>query len=93
MHRRDNAAYTVTCVPTSTTRPVGIWKKSVASLADLARPMNSLSCQSGMPEWAAGRIERRDEEERRRHDVELEALLAQERQRRAGCSAFPCSRS
>ena len=27
--------HTVTCVPTPTTRPVGIWKKSVASLADL----------------------------------------------------------
>jgi hypothetical protein len=33
-------AYTVTCVPTSTTRPVGIWKKSVASLADRARAIN-----------------------------------------------------
>src|SRR5262245_1635088 len=32
--------HTVTWVPTSTTRPVGIWKKSVASLADFARPMN-----------------------------------------------------
>ena len=32
--------YTVTWVPTSTTRPVGIWKKSVASLADFASPMN-----------------------------------------------------
>jgi hypothetical protein len=34
------SGYTVTWVPTSTTRPVGIWKKSVASLADFASPMN-----------------------------------------------------
>ena len=34
------SAHTVTCVPTSTTRPVGIWKKSVASLADFASAMN-----------------------------------------------------
>jgi hypothetical protein len=33
-------AYTVTWVPTSTTRPVGIWKKSVASLAERASAMN-----------------------------------------------------
>lgn len=33
-------AYTVTCVPTSTTRPVGIWKKSVASEALRASEMN-----------------------------------------------------
>src|SRR6266542_998516 len=39
----DKPTQTVTCVPTSTTRPVGIWKKSVASLADLARPINSRS--------------------------------------------------
>src|SRR5262245_34627181 len=39
----------VTCVPTSTTRPVGIWKKSVASLADFARAMNRRSCQRGIP--------------------------------------------
>jgi hypothetical protein len=32
--------YTVTWVPTSTTRPVGIWKKSVASLAERASAMN-----------------------------------------------------
>lgn len=30
---------TVTCVPTSTTRPVGIWKKFVASVALLVRPI------------------------------------------------------
>ncbi len=30
---------TVTCVPTSTTRPVGIWKKFVASVALLVRLM------------------------------------------------------
>ena len=46
---------TVTCVPTSTTRPVGIWKKSVALLADLASPMNNRSCHSGMLDCAAGR--------------------------------------
>ena len=33
-------AYTVTWVPTSTTRPVGIWKKSVASLAERASAIN-----------------------------------------------------
>src|SRR5437868_7316213 len=61
------AYQTVTCVPTSTTRPVGIWKKSVASLAVLARPMNRRSCQRGMPEWAAGLSERRD----RKNDVAM----------------------
>ncbi len=34
------ALQTVTWVPTSTTRPVGIWKKSVASLAERASAMN-----------------------------------------------------
>jgi hypothetical protein len=51
---------TVTWVPTPTTRPVGIWKKSVALLADLARVMNSLSCQNGIPPWTDGRIEHRE---------------------------------
>src|SRR5262249_658189 len=60
-------AYTVTCVPTSTTRPVGIWKKSVASLADFARPMKSRSCHSGIPEWADGLSERRD----RKNEVDM----------------------
>ena len=46
--------HTVTWVPTSTTRPVGIWKKSVASLADFVRRMKSLSCQRGIPDLAAG---------------------------------------
>src|SRR2546425_2065162 len=59
------ATHTATCVPTSTTRPVGMWKKSVASLADLAKPMNSRSCQRGMPERAAGLSARRD----RKNDV------------------------
>jgi hypothetical protein len=36
----EQVDHTVICVPTSTTRPVGIWKKSVASLALLASPMN-----------------------------------------------------
>src|SRR5262252_1025229 len=54
------SAHTVTWVPTSTTRPVGIWKKSVASLADFAKPMNKRSCQRGMPDWAEGLSERRD---------------------------------
>src|SRR5580693_9813823 len=62
-----NNRHTVTCVPTSTTRPVGIWKKSVASLADLANMMKSRSCQRGIPEWAAGFSERRD----RKNDVDM----------------------
>src|SRR5262249_44550812 len=61
------AVHTATCVPTSTTRPVGMWKKSVASLADLAKPMNSRSCQRGMPDRAAGLSARRD----RKNDVGL----------------------
>src|SRR6516162_4247422 len=60
-------AHTTTCVPTSTTRPVGMWKKSVASLADLAKPMNNRSCQRGMREWAAGLSARRD----RKNDVDM----------------------
>src|SRR5215217_424771 len=58
-------------VPTSTTRPVGIWKKSVASLAVLASEMKSLSCQRGMPDCAAARIERRD----RKNDVAMMSNL------------------
>src|SRR6266478_317275 len=60
--RRDLGSWRqiVSWVPTSTTRPVGIWKKSVASLADLASAMNSRSCQGGMPDCAAGLSERRD---------------------------------
>src|SRR5215475_490903 len=61
------AAHTATCVPTSTTRPVGMWKKSVASLADLAKPMNSRSCQRGMAECEAGLRARRD----RKNDVDM----------------------
>ena len=38
--KRREFAQTVTWVPTSTTRPVGIWKKSVASLAERASAMN-----------------------------------------------------
>ena len=72
---------TVTCVPTSTTRPVGIWKKSVASLAILASPMNRRSCHArhaGMRR----RLERAPrQEERRRHDVERPAVLARDGQR------------
>ena len=50
----------VSWVPTSTTRLVGIWKKSVASLADLASAMNSRSCQRGMPDYMDGLSARRD---------------------------------
>src|SRR5262249_7621177 len=59
--------YTASCVPTSTTRPVGIWKKSVASLALRASPINSRSCQRGMLDFAAGRSARRD----RKNDVDM----------------------
>src|ERR1700747_3217329 len=64
---KTRVAQTATWVPTSTTRPVGIWKKSVASLADFANPMNKRSCQRGMPERAAGLSERRD----RKNDVDM----------------------
>ena len=60
-------AYTVTWVPTSTTRPVGIWKKSVASLAERANQINRWSCHDGMPEFADGMSERRD----RKNDVDI----------------------
>src|SRR4029450_7288768 len=59
--------YTVTCVPISTTRPVGIWKKSVASLADRASPMKRWSCQAGIPDFAEGLRARRD----RKNDVDM----------------------
>jgi hypothetical protein len=49
---RTIGPYTVTCVPTSTTRPVGMWKKSVASLADRAKAMKSRSSQRERPERA-----------------------------------------
>ena len=60
-------AYTVTWVPTSTTRPVGIWKKSVASLAERANQINRWSCHDGMPDFADGLSERRD----RKNDVDI----------------------
>ncbi|MND97516.1 hypothetical protein D3C80_898370 [compost metagenome] len=41
--------HTETCVPSSTTRPGGIWKKSVGLAALRIRKMNSLSCHRGMP--------------------------------------------
>src|SRR5262249_28775912 len=65
--RVSRGVYTATCVPTSTTRPVGIWKKSVASLADLASAMNSRSCQRGIPDWAAGLSARRE----RKNEVDM----------------------
>src|SRR6185437_11084640 len=51
---------TATWVPTSTTRPVGIWKKSVASLAERASAIKRWSCQDGIPDFAAGLSARRD---------------------------------
>ena len=41
---------TVTWVPTSTTRPVGICKKSVALLADLAKVINGLPLMLKRPD-------------------------------------------
>jgi hypothetical protein len=38
--------------------------------------MNSLSCQSGMPERASGLIDRRDRKNEGRHDVEAQAPLS-----------------
>src|SRR5215469_4569636 len=64
---RAGEHYTATWVPTSTTRPVGIWKKSVASLALRARPKNSRSCQRGMLDLAEGRNERRE----RKNEVDM----------------------
>ena len=73
---------TVTWVPTSTTRPVGIWKKSVASLAERASPMNRRSYQRGSAECAAGRNARRD----RKNDVDMMSNC--QPLRRAMASAF-----
>src|SRR3954447_12277376 len=56
----DRSRQIATCVPISTTRPVGIWKYSVASAAVRASPMNSRSCQTGMPELGEALSERRD---------------------------------
>ena len=44
-----------------------MWKKSVASLADFAKPMNKRSCQRGIPEWVAGLRARRD----KKKDVDI----------------------
>src|SRR5262245_55434462 len=65
--KNTSTGQTATWVPTSTTRPVGMWKKSVASLADFARAMNNRSCQRGMPEWVAGLSARRD----RKNEVDI----------------------
>jgi len=64
---RERAAYTVTCVPTSTTRPVGIWKKSDASLADRAKAIKRRSSQREMPARAWGLSARRE----RKNDVDM----------------------
>jgi hypothetical protein len=50
----------VTCAPTSITRPVGIWKKSEASVAVLARLIKSRSCHCGIPERTDTLIARRE---------------------------------
>src|SRR5215468_12537451 len=63
----NSSVYTVTCVPTSTTRPVGIWKKSVASLAERASAINRWSCHDGIPDFADGFSARRD----RKNDVDM----------------------
>jgi hypothetical protein len=64
---RSRVDHTVTWVPISTTRSVGIWKKSEASLAERASAMNRRSCHSGMPEWGDGLSARRD----RKNDVDM----------------------
>src|SRR5690606_9296052 len=52
-------AHTDTWVPSSTTRPGGMRKKSVGLAALRIRKINSLSCQRGMPWRAVGTTERR----------------------------------
>ena len=51
--------YSNTWVPISTTRPVGMWKYSVASVAFFERRMNSRSIQNGIPPFGEGFSERR----------------------------------
>src|SRR5690606_21913024 len=54
-----SAAHTDTWVPSSTTRPGGMRKKSVGLAAFRIRKINSLSCHMGMPWRADGTTERR----------------------------------
>ena len=60
-------AQIVTWVPTSTTRPVGMWKKSVASLADLGQRDEQPVLPARHAECAAGLSSRRD----RKNDVDM----------------------
>ncbi len=80
-HESPTVARIVTCVPTSITRPVGIWKKSVASVADLRKPDEELVLPLRHARMG-GRLDGAPrQEERRRHDVEGPAVLARDRQR------------
>ena len=45
--------YTVIWLPISTTRPAGMWKKSVGAAAFFIIRMNSRSCQLGIRLWRA----------------------------------------
>src|SRR5262249_56138648 len=64
-------AYTITCVPTSTTRSLGMRKYSVASSARPASQMNSRSCQCGISDLRVVLSERRD----RKKDVADMSML------------------
>ncbi|NJR20438.1 MAG: hypothetical protein HC777_02510, partial [Hyphomonadaceae bacterium] len=50
--------YTTTWVPNSTTRPDGMWKKSVALVAFLDMNIYRRSCHNGIPELADATIVR-----------------------------------
>ena len=73
---RSALGYSSTCVPSSTTRLVGMWKKSVALTAIFDIDTNSRSRHSAMPGRDARDQRLARDEERRLHHVELEAVLA-----------------
>ena len=59
-------SHTITCVPTSTTRSLGMRKYSVASSARPASQMNSRSCQRGISDFRVVLQRAPRQEERRR---------------------------
>ena len=66
--------YTITCVPTSTTRSLGMRKYSVASSARPASQMKSRSCQRGISDFMVVLQRAPRQEERRGADVDVEVL-------------------
>ena len=86
---RDAHAQISTWLPSSTTRLDGSRKNSIALSALRSIQANSLSRQSGMPDRDAGISVWRPRKKLVGHDLELQPMLAAERQRAPAGRAPP----